>query len=91
MANSESARKRIRQNEKNRERNVRIRSRVRTTIRGFVKAVEESDVAAAEARFKTVESLLDRAVLKGVIPKKRASRKTSRLAQKLNALRSQAS
>lgn len=91
MANSESAKKRIRQNEKNRQRNVRIRSRMRTFIRGFVKAVEENDLAGAEARFKTVESLLDRAASKGVIPKKRASRKASRLAQKLNDLRSKAS
>ncbi len=90
MANSKSAKKRIRQNEVRRQRNVRVRTKVRSYINGFTNAIEAGDVEAAEERFKKVESELDRAVIKGVIPRKRASRRTGRLARRLNELRAQA-
>ena len=91
MANSQSAKKRIRQNETRRKQNQRIRTRMRTQIKKFEKAVQEGDVAQAEELFGVAESHLDRAVIKGIIPKKRASRKTSRLAKRLNNLRESAS
>ncbi len=87
MANSASAKKRIRQNEKRRKRNKRVRSLVRTAINKFEAALEAGDVEAAEEAFRGVESTLDRAVIKGVWPRNRASRKTSRLAARLNELK----
>ncbi len=87
MANSASAKKRIRQNEKRRKRNKRVRSNVRTAIRKFDVALDSGDVEVAEEAFRKVESTLDRAVIKGVWPRNRASRKTSRLAKRLNELR----
>lgn len=90
MANSKSARKRIRQNEVRRVRNARVRTRVRTFTNGFLRAVDSGDVEQAEEGFRKVESELSRAAAKGVIPKKRASRKTGRLEKRLNALREQA-
>jgi small subunit ribosomal protein S20 len=87
VANSKSARKRIRQNETRRQRNVNIRSRMRTSIRQLEASIGAGDVEAAEGQLRRVESLLDRAVAKGVIPQSRASRKTSRLAQRFQALR----
>lgn len=89
MANSKSARKRIRQNEVRRQRNVRVRSKLRTQITKLGKALEEGDVSKAEEQFRAVESMLDRAASKGVIPRKRASRKTGRLAKRLEDLRTQ--
>lgn len=70
-------------------RNRVVRSRLRTFINHFEKAIVEGDVAKAEAQFRTVESELDTAARKGVIPAARASRKTSRLAARLEALRTQ--
>ena len=90
MATSQSAKKRIRQNEKRRARNKQVRSRIRTWLNRFDDAVESGDLDEAEQRLREVESVLDRAVSKGVIPKNRASRKTSRLAKRLNRLRAQA-
>ncbi len=87
MANSRSAKKRIRQNERRRVRNVNIRSRMRTSIRRFEEALTEGNLEAAGERLQKVESLLDRAVAKGVIPQKRASRKTSRLSKRYQALK----
>lgn len=87
MANSASAKKRIRQNEKRQQRNKVVRSRVRTAINEFEEALESGDVDAAEESLRAVEAQLDRAVNKGVWPRNRASRKTSRLAKRLNELR----
>lgn len=86
MANSQSAKKRIRQNEKARQRNAKVRSQIRTRLNAFEAAVESGDADEAEEQFRLVESQLYRAVGKGVIPKNRASRKTSRLAKRLNAM-----
>ena len=91
MANSPSAEKRIRQNEKARRRNKEVRSLIRTRINQFEEAAESGDLERAEEALRDVESQLDRAVSKGVIPKNRASRKTGRLAKRLNALREDAS
>lgn len=90
MANSASAEKRIRQNEEARQRNQKVRSAIRTRINQFEEAAESGDIEAAEEALRNVESQLDRAVSKGVIPRNRASRKTSRLAKRLNALREEA-
>lgn len=87
MANHKSALKRIRQNEKRRIRNKGIRSKLRTRFNQFESAVASGDLAQAEKAFTVAVSELDRAASKGVIPKSRASRKTSRLAQQLNTLR----
>lgn len=91
MATSESAKKRIRQNEKGRKRNKKVRTSIRTKINKFEEAFDSGDVDDAEDALRDVESTLDRAVSKGVIPKNRASRKTSRLAKRLNELREEAS
>ena len=87
MANHKSALKRIKQNEKRRVRNKSVRSNLATRVKQFDQAVAAGDVDAAEAAFKLAESTLHRAVSKGVVPRARASRKTSRLAKRLNAMR----
>ena len=86
MANSKSAMKRIRQNEKRRGRNRSIRSRVRTVTKAFDEAVEEGNVEQAQEEYARAVSALDRAASKGIIPSKRASRKKSRLAQRLQKI-----
>lgn len=87
MANHPSAAKRARQTVK---RNLRNRSRL-SAMRGAVKKVEAAldakDAAAAEAAMKLAEPALARSAHKGVIKKKTASRKTSRLAQRVKALK----
>ena len=90
MANSKSAKKRIRQNAKRRERNKKVRTKMRTHVKQLEKALEAGDLEKAEQLFPNAESQLDRAVSKGIIPKNRAARKTGRLARRLNQLREQA-
>ena len=86
MANSKSAEKRNRQNEKRREHNRVIRSQIRTYKNKFDEAVEEGDKEAAEEAYREVVSILDRAARRNIIPKKRASRKKGRMAQRLAAI-----
>ena len=90
MANSKSAEKRIRQNIIKSARNRAVRSRVRTFIAHFEKALASGDVAQAEERFRSAESEINRAASKGVIPRARASRKTGRMAVSLDKLRANA-
>jgi small subunit ribosomal protein S20 len=81
LANTKSAEKRIRSNERKRVRNQMYRSRVKT----MVKKAEEtifSGQPSAEA-IREAMSTLDKAAVKGIIHKNNAARRKSRLAKKL--------
>lgn len=88
MPTHESAEKRMRQNPKRRVRNKAVRSRLTTVTRQFDELMDSGDLDAAEALMPKVESEYDRAASKGVIPKKRASRKISRLKKRLHQAQS---
>lgn len=83
MANHKSAEKRARQAERRRERNRNARSRLRTVVKQFATALE-TNVADAGEKLRDAERALRRAAAKGLLPKRRASRKVSRLARQLN-------
>ena len=86
MATHRSAEKRSRQNEKRRLRNSAIKSRVKTAIKSVLKAVEGKDGEGSKTALSHVIPLIDKATAKGVLHKKTASRKISRLSRKVNAL-----
>ena len=81
MANTKSAVKRIRQNERRRLRNRAVRSKLRTTLK-VARAVQ-----GPEQRSTIEEALrtLDKAVSKGVVHPNTAARKKSALARRLVA------
>lgn len=81
MANTKSAMKRIRQNEKRRLRNRAVRSKVRTTLKSARTAPAETQHAAVLEAIRT----LDKAVSKGVLHRNTAARKKSALARRLAA------
>lgn len=82
VANSRSAEKRVRVNARKRERNVSIRSALKTSIKRFDRALAESPEAAEGQLVNTVKSL-DKAAAKGIIHKNAAARKKSRLTKRL--------
>ena len=84
MANTRSAKKRIRQNERRRIRNRGVRSKVRTAVKTARSAFTES---GADTRAAVTEAIrtLDKAVTKGVIHRNTAARKKSSLARRLVA------
>lgn len=83
MANTRSAKKRIRQTERRTLHNRMIRSRFRTAIRRFREALAGGDAALARERFAKATSLLDKAAKVGVIHPNAAARHKSRLAREL--------
>lgn len=87
MANSKSAMKRIRQNEKRRLRNRSRRNRARTLVRQAREQIESGDLAGAEDATRIALRDLDKAAGKGVIHKRNAARRKSRLMKRLNARR----
>lgn len=86
MANSKSALKRVRQNEKRRVTNRKVRSSIRTYTNKFDAALAAGEKAGAEAAYREIVAVLDRAASKNVIPKLRADRKKGRMAARLAAI-----
>ena len=79
MANSSSARKRVRQAEQHREHNVALRSRLRTAIKNVIKAVNTDDKELAKEAYKKAVPIIDSSVNKHLIHKNKAARHKSRL------------
>jgi small subunit ribosomal protein S20 len=86
MANTASARKRIRQTEKRTERNRARRSRVRTFLRKVEQAIASGDKTQAQAAFQEAQPELQRAAGKGVFHANTVARKISRLSARIKAL-----
>ncbi|EHK59003.1 30S ribosomal protein S20 [Allomesorhizobium alhagi] len=86
MANTSSAKKATRKIARRTAMNKNRRSRVRTYIRKVEEALAAGDKTAAEAAFLAAQPELMRAATKGVMHKNTASRKVSRLAQRLKTL-----
>lgn len=86
MANTAQAKKRTRQAEKNRVRNVGQRSRLRTFIKKVIVAIDSGDKDQAQIAYKTVVSIIDGAVTKGLIHKNKAARSKSRLNSRVRTM-----
>lgn len=86
MANTSSAKKATRKIARRQAINKNRRSRVRTYVRQVEEALASGDKAAAQAAFAAAQPELMRAATKGVLHKNTASRKVSRLAQRVKTL-----
>ncbi len=82
MANTKSALKEIRKNQRRRMRNRIVRASTRTLVRRAARSVESGD-ADREELVRRAMSALDKAASKGVIHKNAAARRKARLAKKL--------
>jgi small subunit ribosomal protein S20 len=86
MANTSSAKKAARQMVRRTEINKARRSRLKSSVRKVEEAIASGKKADAVAALKAAEPILVRTAQKGVLPKKTASRKVSRLTARVNAL-----
>ncbi|WP_022850292.1 30S ribosomal protein S20 [Limisalsivibrio acetivorans] len=86
MAHTLSAKKRIRQNEKRNLANRAYKSRMKTTIKKFLSAVESGDKETAAKAYLDAERTIRKIASKGVIHKNQASRRVSRLATRLSSM-----
>ena len=80
------AKKAARQSIKRYQRNRSVRSTTRSTITKALHSVDSGDAAVAGPDLVNAVSALDSAVRKGVIHKKTASRRKSRLYARFNRL-----
>ncbi|HOD50987.1 MAG TPA: 30S ribosomal protein S20 [Candidatus Hydrogenedentes bacterium] len=88
MAKIKSAKKRIRTNERNRQQNQAVRSKVRTYIKNVLSAVEAKDEAKVKELAPVALSAIDKAADKGVFHPNNAARKKSRLQRHIAAMKS---
>ena len=86
MANHKSAIKRARQNEIRRLRNKSLKTKTKNVIKDFRLSVSETSKEEALKKLDMTKSNIDRAAQKGVIHKKTASRKISRLSKLVNSI-----
>jgi small subunit ribosomal protein S20 len=86
MANTSSAQKAARQAVRRTLLNKSRTSRMKLSVRKVEEALTSGDKAAAKAALAAAEPILMRASQKGVVHKKTAARKISRLTARLKAL-----
>ena len=86
MANTSSAKKAARQMITRTARNKTRRTRLKSSVRGVEEAIASGDKALADAALKAVEPILARTAQKGIVHKKTASRKVSRLAARVKSM-----
>ena len=86
MANIKSQIKRIKTNEIARQRNVAVKSALKTTVRRFRTAADSGDKEAAVTALQVASKALDKAASKGIIHKNQAANRKSALAKKVASL-----
>lgn len=87
MANTVQAKKRVKQAEVSRQRNVADRSRLRTFIKKVLIAIESKNYEVATEAFRAAQPVLDKMAVKGIIHRNKAARHKSRLNAKIKALK----
>ena len=86
MANHKSALKRARQNEISRLRNKATKTRVKSVTKDVRASLKDASSGDAKTKMIAAQSLIDKASKKGVIHKRTAARKISRLSKLVNAV-----
>lgn len=83
MANHKSALKRAKQSETKRLRNKTAKTRIKNVVKEVRQAAAESSDRSS-SHLNAAKSAIDKAVKKGVVHKRTAARKISRLAKLVN-------
>jgi small subunit ribosomal protein S20 len=89
MANIKSQIKRNKQNEKRGERNKTVRTALKTSTKKARLAVTSGDAEAATTQQREAARALDKAVAKGIVHKRTAARRKSRLAKAASSVASE--
>jgi small subunit ribosomal protein S20 len=86
MANTKSAKKAARQTVRRTAVNKGRRSRFKSSVRKVEEAIASGNKDAARAALKEAEPIVARTAQKGIVHRKTASRKVSRLAKRIGAM-----
>ena len=90
MPNTDSARKRVRQSARRQALNQWRKRRVKEQMKTFLKALQERNVDVAETEYSKVVYVLDKVSSTSTMHKNTAARRKSRLARRLNMLKTAA-
>ncbi|RLS77935.1 MAG: 30S ribosomal protein S20 [Planctomycetota bacterium] len=85
MPHSASAKKRHRQNLRDRDRNRAVKSEIKSRIRKVLEAISSGDVTGASEQLRGVAKTADRAAATGTIHRNKAARIKSRMSARLVA------
>ncbi len=86
MANTPSAEKAARQAVKHRARNVTLRSKMRSAIRGVTSAIDGGNKETALSNYKAAVPVIDSLVNKQIVHRNKAARHKSRLAARIRKM-----
>lgn len=86
MPNKKSAERRVRISERNRLYNKAWTSKCKTVVKNMLSAVEAGNSDEALKSFNIAQSVIDRAVVKGVMHKNTAARRKELMSRRLKAL-----
>jgi small subunit ribosomal protein S20 len=86
MPNTDSGRKRLRQNKERNLRNRAVKSELKTYTKHVLSAVESGDKNVAREKLQSAQAKLDKAVKYGVLHKNTVSRRKSSLARKVQEM-----
>ncbi len=84
MANTKSAEKRNRQTQKRRARNISVRTTVKDAVKSLRETLTTKDAGKTADALKAATRTINKAASKGVVHKRAASRRISRLAKAAN-------
>ncbi|MBI85754.1 MAG: 30S ribosomal protein S20 [Planctomycetaceae bacterium] len=90
MPNTNSAKKRLRQNVVHRDRNRSVKSAIRNQLRKVREAITSGDVQGGEDQLRLATQKLDRAAARRIIHPNRAARIKSRLQRSIKSAKQQA-
>ena len=88
MPNLKSAKKRMRQNVVRHDRNIQVRSRIKSARRAMLEALAAKDTEAGAEALRSYSSVLDKAAKAGVIKKNTAIRRKTNAANGLRKIAS---
>lgn len=86
MPNIKQQIKRVKTNDKARNRNAHFKTMVRTQMKKVRAAISANDAALAQEEYRKAVSLLDKAAQRGVFHPNKVARHKSDLARDINAL-----
>lgn len=85
MPNIKSAKKRVKLTERNNDRNVSIKSSMRTAVRAVREAAEAGNTDEAKIKLSLAYQAVDKAAKKNIIHKNAANRLKSRMVKKVKS------
>ncbi|MFW5985530.1 MAG: 30S ribosomal protein S20 [Halanaerobiaceae bacterium] len=87
MPTIESAKKRVKTNAKKQKINKKWKEKYKNAINEMEDVIAEGNLAEAEEKLQETYKIVDKAAQKNIVHKKKAARKKSQLAQKVNELK----